>query len=75
MNKPIEELWKVTKQSIYLPPDPGNEAYFEKLKLIYFAGARALYLLLLGTEEEDTEKLYDELHAEFEELKRNLTGN
>jgi hypothetical protein len=75
MNKPIEEMWQQTKESIYLPPDPGNDAYFDKLRLIYFAGARALYHLLLATDEEDTDKLYDELHIEFEEFKQKLQGN
>jgi hypothetical protein len=75
MARPIEERWQQMKENIHLPPDPGNDAYLEKLRLIYFAGASALHHLILHTDDEETEKLWDGLHEEFEEFKRELQGN
>ena len=73
MNKPIENAWQDAKQYIHLPP--GNEEYIEKLRLIYFAGAMALYKLIINTDEEDTEKFYDDLDEEYKEFQRGLKGN
>ena len=75
MQKPIETAWQQAKETIHLPPDPGNDAYMEKLRLIYFAGAMALYKLIISTDEEDTEQLWDALSEEHKEFYQNLRGN
>jgi len=75
MNRPIEQCWQLAKETIHLPPDPGNEEYLEKLRLIYFAGAMALYKLIISTDDEDTEKFYDDLDEEYKEFYKGLRGN